>query len=141
MGLPCAHQLQQKAALNHPVTPDIVRRHWFFPGQRPHGLEHQPAAVLLSNPLCTTNTALVTDETEAPVNTDPAPETATEMEEVTAIAVDPEDTRLIRSCPNLLEPGTTPGQGRPRRTTRRNPSMFKTAGARMRRLRAREGAA
>ncbi len=82
----------------------------------------------------------MTDVREAPI-TDPAPETATETEEVTAIAEDLEATRSTGSRPNLLEPVTTPGHGRPRRTTRRNPSLFETVGARVRRRRAREGAA
>ncbi len=141
MGLPCAHQLQQQATLDLPVTPDKVHRHWFFPCQCPHGLEHPQTVILLSNPLRITNTARVSDETEAPANTDPGLKTATETDEIVGTTEDPVATRSTRSHPNLLEPVTTPGQGRQRRTTRRNPSLFETVGARVRRRQAREGAA
>jgi hypothetical protein len=92
MGLPCAHQLQQLAALNLPVTPDMVRSHWFFPGHCSHGLEHPQAAVQLSNLLCVTNTPRVTDKTEAPVNTDLDLEPATKAEEVVVLADNSEAT-------------------------------------------------
>jgi hypothetical protein len=63
---------------------------------------------------------------------------------VTTVATEASDTvdsGTVTSQPSLLDPETTVAQGRPRRSTRRDPSLFETVGSRVRRRREREAGA
>ncbi len=136
MGLPCAHELHRRYQLQQPVYLSLVHQHWHLlpTSQAARPTLQQPQ---LLNP---TPTTVASDDDDV----DAASVSATSHVGVgdhglaDALPDDPRDSSEDDDVV-LLEP-LVPRTTRQTRTTRRDPSVFETVGARVRRRRARNQA-